>query len=390
MKAISNQFSSSLNAEKTGECIIEILQICESKEAKSIAINIDFDSIRHYIYFKKLWQDKFNGKRISVVFFLNKVLTITEREDIDYILNLYHNTLLGAHVGRDKMQRTISKFYYWNNMMQDIRKYVKKCEICEKTKFTTSTRTPMEVSSLGDTLFDHTYIDFVGPIPQSSGGHKYIFTALCDVTKFLVAVPTVDSTEIVAANCLLENILCRYNFPSRLISDNAKDFTSRIIRELSNLFTMKKIFTTPYHPQANIVERAHRTLNAYLRAFTSKNCDEWHEWLKFATFAYNNTINASTGYTPHELAHGFKIRIPNHLMKPKIIYNYENFADLTRNNIASALELAKENLYTKKYQNKRYYDSKIKINEIKLEPDDLVLVKRMKKSHKFDSAYEGH
>lgn len=83
----------------------------------------------------------------------------------------------------------------------------------------------MEISSLGSVLFDYTYIDFIGPIsPESDEGHKYIFTATCDLTKFLVAVPTFDCTAVTTAKCLLENILLRYNFPSKLISDNAANF----------------------------------------------------------------------------------------------------------------------------------------------------------------------
>lgn len=321
------------------------------------------------------------------MFYLNKILTLTEKDDIDTILNLYHKSLLGGHIGSEKMYKTIAKFYKWNNMGNDIKSFVKKCTTCEKTKTLINTKMPMEISSLGEVLFDHTYIDFVGPIPQSTGGHKYVFTAICDLTKFLVAVPTVDCTAITAAECLLENIICRYNFPSRLISDNATSFLSQVIKELTRLFTIKKIFTTPYHPQSNIVERAHRTLNAYLRAFTSKNRDSWHELLRYATFAYNNSIHSTTGYTPHELAHGFKLQIPNHLLKKKLTYNYENFADMTRNNIAKALELAKEHLYTKKLQNKYYYDSKV--NEVDLKVNDFVLVKNQTKKHKFDEVYEG-
>lgn len=111
--------------------------------------------------------------------------------------------------------------------------------------------------------------------------------------KYLIAVPTFDCTALTAAECILENIICRYNFPSRLISDNATSFTSQVIKELTRLILIRKIFTTAYHPQANLVERVHRTLNAYLRAFTSKNKDNWHEILKFATFAYNNTIHTT-------------------------------------------------------------------------------------------------
>lgn len=386
-RLISNQFANKSNTTETHKCIKEILSICQDEHANNIAINIDFDNIRHYLYFKNAFEETFSPYQITTTFYLNKIVELKEREDIEEILKLYHKSLLGGHIGFDKMYKTISRFYKWDNMTNDIKNYVKNCPVCEKTKVFLNTKVPMQISSLGEILFDHTYIDFVGPIQQSSQGNKYIFTATCDLTKYLVAVPTVDCTALTAAQCLLEHIICRYNFPSRLISDNATNFVSQVIKELTQLFHIKKVFTTPYHPQANIVERAHRTLNAYLRAFTTKNRDDWDELLKFATFAYNNAIHSTTGYTPHELAHGFKIKIPSHLTRQKLTYNYDNFADITRNNIAKALELAKENLVARKEQNKKYYDKNTK--EYDIDVNDLVLVKSQVKKHKFQDIYDG-
>lgn len=328
-----------------------------------------------------------NDVILTITFFLNKILELKEREDIEKIMELYHKSILGGHVGGEKMYKTISKFYKWNNMVDDIKKYVKSCSICEKTKVITNTKVPMQISSLGEVLFDHTFIDFVGPIPASALGNKYIFTAKCDLTQYLVAVPVVDCSALTAANCLLEHIICRYNFPSRLISDNATSFNSQVIKELTHLFNIKKIFTTPYHPQSNVVERAHKTLNAYLRAFTDKNKEYWDDILKFATFVYNNTIHTTTGYTPHELAHGFKVQIPNHLSKPKLSYNYDNLADMVRNNIANALNIAKEHLLNRKLKNKQYYDRNASEADIRI--DDYVLIKDPIKKHKFQDVYDG-
>lgn len=234
------------------------MKICSEKFAENIAVNIDFDNIRHYIYFKETFEEIFRAQDMSVTFFLNKVLELREREDINKIIDLYHKSILGGHTGSQKLYQTISKFYKWDNMVNDIKNYVKNCPTCEKTKVITNTKVPMQISSLGEMLFDHCYIDYVGPInPETAGGHKYIFTAACDLTKFLVAVPTTDRSALTAAKCLLEHVICRYNFPSRLISDNAKEFVSHVIKELTHLFSIKKIFTTRYHPKSNIVERSH-------------------------------------------------------------------------------------------------------------------------------------
>lgn len=73
-------------------------------------------------------------------------------------------------------------------------------------------------------------------------------------------------------------------------------------------------------------------------------------------FAYNNSIHASTGFSPHYLIFGFNITIPNSLTKPKLNYNYDNFTERTRNNIAQAIEIARERLLVRKEQNKMYHD----------------------------------
>lgn len=165
-------------------------------------------------------------------------MKLTEREDIEQILKLYHESLLGGHIGRDKMYKTISKFYKWDKMSDDIANHVKKCPTCENTKVITNTKVPMQISSMGESLYDHVFIDFVGPIPASAENNKYIFTIKCDLTQHLIAVPTTDCSALTAARNLLEHVICRYNFPSRIISDNATSFTSQVIKELMNLFVL--------------------------------------------------------------------------------------------------------------------------------------------------------
>lgn len=74
-------------------------------------------------------------------------------------------------------------------------------------------------------------------------------------------------------------------------------------------------------------------------------------------------------------------------MRTKTTCNYDNYADNVRNNIAKALELAKERLLNKKTRNKQYYDANTAGLELQI--DDLVLVKSQVKKHKFQDVYEG-
>src|SRR4051812_10737659 len=69
--------------------------------------------------------------------------------------------------------------------------------------------------------------------------------------------------------------------------------------------------STAFHPQTDgQTERANRTLEDMLRAFTSYRQDDWDLHLTAAEFACNNAPNASTGMSP------FKINSGQDLLNP--------------------------------------------------------------------------
>ena len=71
-------------------------------------------------------------------------------------------------------------------------------------------------------------LDFIGEIhPPSSGQHKWILIATNFFTKWVEAIPTRRATEQVIINFLQENILSRFGFPRKLITENAPAFKSK-------------------------------------------------------------------------------------------------------------------------------------------------------------------
>ena len=57
-----------------------------------------------------------------------------------------------------------------------------------------------------------------------------------------------------------------------------------------------------FHPQTDKqTERLNRTLEEMLRAYITYRQDQWDEYLPAAEFTYNNSQQASTGFTPFEL-----------------------------------------------------------------------------------------
>jgi hypothetical protein len=63
--------------------------------------------------------------------------------------------------------------------------------------------------------------------------------------------------------------------------------------------------STSYHPESDgQTERANRTIEDMLRSYVSSLQDDWDELLPLMEMAYNNAVQASTGFSPYYLNTG--------------------------------------------------------------------------------------
>lgn len=365
-----------------------ILSSCQDNNYAEIAINIDIREAKHYFEFKSIFQSIFNGSQITPKFYLNKTIDIHDIDHIMEILNTYHNSPLAGHTSYDKTKNAIKRYYNWPTMNQDIKQFVKNCEICKKAKITRHTRSPMQITSTSEYPFQKVYIDFVNVEREHVNDYPSIFTCIDELTKYAIAVRAKNNTAILAAKKFVKHVVLKYNIPQSVVSDRGSAFLSQTFAEVTKLFKIKKITTTSYRPNSNIVERFHRTLQQHLVTCVHKNPSSWHEHIDSAVFAYNNAINSATGYSPHELLFGYKIQLPNSIKNSTSpIYNYENYSAQLRHNLSNYWAIAKQTIEQRKISNKEYRDQHC--NPITLNINDQVLMIKPQKEHKFATPYEG-
>lgn len=155
--------------------IKQILDISKKECHERIALNSDFKDAISYFHFKQIYAEIFKYTDIQSSVYLNKVLELTNLDDIKKVMDTYHKSILGGHVGIERMKNNIRRFYNWPSLTKDIKEYIKKCPTCEKTKILKHTKAPMQITSVANEPFEKVYIDHVGPInPPSSEGHNYI------------------------------------------------------------------------------------------------------------------------------------------------------------------------------------------------------------------------
>lgn len=158
--------------------------------------------------------------------------------------------------------------------------------------------------------FQRIAMDIVGPIDRSRSGNKYILT-ICDyATRYPEAIP-LPSTEAGRIAKHLVEVFSRVGIPEEILTDQGANFMSALLQDVYQLLSIKRIRTSPYHPQTDgLVERFNSTLKSMLRKFVASNTKDWDEYLPYLLFAYREVPQESTGFSPFELLYGRRVRGP--------------------------------------------------------------------------------
>jgi len=120
----------------------------------------------------------------------------------------------------------------------------------------------------------------------------------------LIYGTTTISAEGVA-EIFMNTVFKHHGMPRVIVSDRDSKFTGDFWRALFRSQGTRLTMSTAYHPQTDgQTERANRTIEDMLRAHVSPHHDDWDKHLTTIEFAYNSSVQASTGYTAFYLNYG--------------------------------------------------------------------------------------
>lgn len=167
-------------------------------------------------------------------------------------------------------------------------------------------------SSTPTAPFQKVYIDFCGPIVRSSTGSRYVLVILDAFSKWIQAIPCTRATASVTCKKLV-NLWCTFGPPQMLVSDNATVFRSDLLHRMSLAWGIKQVFTAPYQPTSNMVERSMRDLKASL-SIMIRTCAndhrDWDRFLPFFIYSHNSNISEVTQLSPAKIFIGRELPKP--------------------------------------------------------------------------------
>jgi hypothetical protein len=157
-------------------------------------------------------------------------------------------------------------------------------------------------------------LDFIGEIhPPSSGQHRWILTATDYFTKWIEAFPTRRTSHKVIIS-FLEDIIARFGYPSRIVTDNAAPFRSEPLVRFCEQFEISLIHSTPYYPQGNgLAESSNKSLIKLIKKLLEDSKRAWDSKLKFALWDDRVTTKKSLGISPFQLVYRAEAVFPTQL-----------------------------------------------------------------------------
>ena len=339
--------------------------------------------------------EKFSLKD-DLVFFEGSRLLIPKHPTLrTRLIAEHHDTSYAGHLGRDRTTEFLSRGFYWPSMNQDVKDYVKTCDICMRNKVVKHPAQPPLSSITAPSRWHTVCLDVLGPFitnsPSPPNSNTCILVFMDKLTKMLrlAACPQQLSAEK-AARLFIEHVFRHHGLPHRLLSDQGSQFTSSFWKHVFSALRTKVVNTTPYYPQGNgQVERANRTIVEGLRAFVNSRKDDWQQYLHLFEFAYNNTVHSATKTTPFFLNYGRHPTTVASLLNPQLppdLYNGD--ASKFLSDLHSAISTAHQCINT---ANEKAAAHKAPQKEMKYNVDDYVLLpsRCFRATRKLDAPYVG-
>lgn len=222
------------------------------------------------------------------------------------VLRASHDDPTSGHFGYHKTHERIRSRFFWPGLSTSVAKYIASCALCQHRKRPTTvpvgTLQPLPCPAQP---FSVVGIDLFGPLPTTPDGKRWIVTAVDHLTRYAETASITSGTASEVATFFLKAIYLRHGAPHVLLSDRGKAFLSSTLSEVLQASNTIHKTTSSYHPQTNgLTERFHRTLCDMLSMYIQPDHRNWDAVLPFVTFAYNTSVQRTTGYSPFFLVYG--------------------------------------------------------------------------------------
>ena len=246
----------------------------------------------------------------GIIYYKGRILVPLDKELRTAIIRHHHDGPLSGHGGRKPTYLAVTRFYWWPQVTDSVKSYVRSCLAC---KYAKASRDPkqglLKPLPIPDHYWQDIACDFVTSLPPCRVGgkiYRHILVVVDRLSKMKRFIP-MDSLETTAVvQAFIDFIWRSEGFPISIVSDRGSQFVAHFWQRLNKRLGTKIKLSTAFHPETDgQTENANAFLKQYLRAYVSHNQDDWVGHLATAEFVANSLPSESTGIAPFLATKGY-------------------------------------------------------------------------------------
>lgn len=230
---------------------------------------------------------------------------VVPKERRRQIIRNCHDVPTAGHLGIYKTFNRVARLYYWPQMKYDISRYVRSCEICQKSK--PEQKPPAGLMGdrvVADRCWQVISMDLFGPLPKSKQGNMHIFVVTDNFSKFNLFFPIRRAIAQTITKLLEEQVFLTYGVPQLIRCDNGVQFKGKIFSDLTQKYGVRILFNPNYHAAPNATERYNRVLKTMISSYIKENQRDWDINLSALGCALRTARHEVTGQTPYFINFG--------------------------------------------------------------------------------------
>ena len=153
------------------------------------------------------------------VFHLSKIDDIPESQLVPYVpfsqradlVANYHES--NGHAGLETMIKLFNSRFWWHTVRRDLKHWLKTCPACQvnsrRRHIHRNIMHPLKVPA----AFDRWHLDFVGELPLTTKGNRWLRVAVDYATNWPIARAVPQTTKETIADFIYDEIMMRFGCP---------------------------------------------------------------------------------------------------------------------------------------------------------------------------------
>ena len=222
-----------------------------------------------------------------------------------YIMSLYHDSLLSCHQGVSRSFHTIKAKYFIPGLYDKLVAYIRSCAVCQQRKLPQArdNSPPLHPRIFSDYIpFAEIHIDLKS-MYRSSEGYEYLLVMTCVQTRFVIALPVKKIDCLTISEAVLQRVVFLFGVPRKIVSDRGTSFANKVFQYILKTLQIESQFVSPYNHGSLVVERSIQSLSGLLLSQLQGHGRNWPLYINCTCHAYNTFSHSLLGgYSPFELA----------------------------------------------------------------------------------------